>query len=167
MQDEHLGFWSFPIFFSTGNNLSTLNQTLIKKYLGKPSSKTFPVGTRNRTSFLTSTTAVDTQQMSKIQTTLVVKPNIIQSLSQCKNHSINLLDSSNHLWDAPDFRVPYDLKVSHIFEHTHPIIIKSTFSFHSVHPPPHLFLLREGGGGRGVRLLPNFQKRGASQDLDF
>ena len=34
MQDEHLGFWSFPIYIrvlhKTGNNLSTLNQTFIK-----------------------------------------------------------------------------------------------------------------------------------------
>ena len=33
MQDEHLGFWSFPIFFSSvalGNNFSKLNQAFIK-----------------------------------------------------------------------------------------------------------------------------------------
>ena len=65
--------------------------------------------TRSKTSFLTSTTPVDTQEMSKIQSRLVVKPKIIQSLSPCKNHSINLLNSSNHLSDAPDFRVSYDL----------------------------------------------------------
>ena len=51
MQDELIGFWSFPIFFrvlhQTGNKLFTLNQTFIKKHLEKPSSKTyFPVGTR-------------------------------------------------------------------------------------------------------------------------
>ena len=68
------------------------------------------MGTRSKTSFLTSTTAVDTQQMSKIQSRLVVKPKIIQSLSPCKNHLINPLDSSSHLCDAPDFGVPYDLK---------------------------------------------------------
>ena len=98
--------------FSRGRNLFTLNQALIKKHLGTPSSKTFPVGTRNKTSFLTGATAVNTQQMypESIQSRLVVKPECIQSLSQCKNHSINLLNSSNHLWDAPDFRVPYDRK---------------------------------------------------------
>ena len=99
MQDEHLGLWSFPIFFQvlhyTGNNFSTLNQAFIKKHLGKLSSKTFPVGTRNKT-FLIGTTAMDIQPMSKIQSRLVVKPKIIQSLSACKNHSINLLDSSNY-----------------------------------------------------------------------
>ena len=58
----------------------------------KPSSKTFPVDTRFKTSFLTSTTAVDTQQMSEIQSRLVVKPKIIESLSACKKNSINLLD---------------------------------------------------------------------------
>ena len=35
MQDEYLGFWSFPIFFRVshyiGKNLSTLNQAFIKK----------------------------------------------------------------------------------------------------------------------------------------
>ena len=47
----------------------------------KPSSKTyFPVGTRSKTSFLTSATAVDTQQMSKIQSGLMVKPKIIESI---------------------------------------------------------------------------------------
>ena len=84
MQDEHIGFWSFPIFFQvlhyTGNKLFTLNQSFIKKHLDKPSSKTyFPVGNRSKT-FLTSTTAVDTQQMSKIQSKLVVKPKIIESI---------------------------------------------------------------------------------------
>ena len=39
MQDEHLGFWSFPMFFrvlhQTGNNLFTPNQAFIKKHLEK------------------------------------------------------------------------------------------------------------------------------------
>ena len=48
--------------------------------------------------------------MSKIQSRLVVKATIIQSLLPWKNHLINLLDSSNHLCDAADFRVSYDLK---------------------------------------------------------
>ena len=53
--------------------------TFIKKHLEKPSPNTyFPVGTRGKTSFLT--TAVDTQQMSKIQSRLVVKRNIIESI---------------------------------------------------------------------------------------
>ena len=77
--------------------------------MGKLSSKTFPYETRNKT-FLTSTNTVNTQQMSKIQSRLVVKPKIIPSLSPCKNHLINLLDSLNHLCDAPDFGVSYDLK---------------------------------------------------------
>ena len=68
------------------------------------------MGTRNKTSFLKSTTAVDTQQMSKIQSRLVTKSKIIQSLSPCKNHLINLLNSSNNLCDAPGFRASYDLK---------------------------------------------------------
>ena len=91
MQDEHLYFWLFSIFFQV------LHSPFTKKNLEKPSSKTFPVGTRSKTSFLTSTNAVDTQQMSKIQGRLVVKPKIIESLSACKNHSINLLNSSNHM----------------------------------------------------------------------
>ena len=74
-----------------------MNQAFIKKHLEKPSSETFPVGTRSKTSFLTSTTVVDTQQISKIQSRLIVKPKLIESLSACKNHSINLLDSSNHM----------------------------------------------------------------------
>ena len=101
MQDEHLGFWSFPMFFrvlhQTGNNLFTPNQAFIKKHLEIGSSKTFPVGTKSKTSFLTSKTAVGTQQISKIQNRLVVKLKIIESLSACKNHSINWLDSSNHM----------------------------------------------------------------------
>ena len=32
-------------------------------------------------------------------------------------------------------------------------------------PPP--FLIEGGGGGRGLNLLPNFQKAGAWQDLNF
>ena len=36
-------------------------------------------------------------QMSKKQSGLVVKPDIIPSLSSCKNRSINLLNSSNYL----------------------------------------------------------------------
>ena len=43
----------------------------------------------------------------KIQTRYVVKLKIIQSLSACRNHSINLLDSSNDFWDTPDFIVPW------------------------------------------------------------
>ena len=45
-----------------------LNQAFIKKHLEKPSSNThFPVTARSKISLLTSTTAVDTQQMSEIQ----------------------------------------------------------------------------------------------------
>ena len=43
----------------------------------------------------------------KIQSRLVVKLKLIQLLSACKNDSINLLDSSNYLWDTPDLRVPW------------------------------------------------------------
>ena len=68
------------------------------------------MGTKSKTSFLTSTTAVDNQQMSNTQSRLVVQPKIVQSLSPYKNHSISLLDSSNHLCNASDFRVSYDLK---------------------------------------------------------
>ena len=83
--DEHIGFWSFPIFFRvlnyTGNKLLIHNQAFIKKRLEKPSSKTsFPVGARSKRSFLTSTTAVTTQQMSKVQSRLVVKPKTIKSI---------------------------------------------------------------------------------------
>ena len=51
MQDERLGFWSFPVFVRvlqwTGNNLFTFNQAFIKKHLEKSSSKTLPLGTRS------------------------------------------------------------------------------------------------------------------------
>ena len=33
------------------------------------------------------------------------------------------------MWDAPDFRVPYNLKVLPIFDHAHLIIIKLTLAF--------------------------------------
>ena len=58
--------------------------------MGKPSFETFPMGTRSKI-FLTSTTAVATQQCQRYR--------VDQSLSACKNHSINLLDPSNHLWE--------------------------------------------------------------------
>ena len=54
----------------------------IKKHLEKPFSKTFLRGSRRKASFFTGTTAMDTQQMSKIESRLVVKPKIIESLSQ-------------------------------------------------------------------------------------
>ena len=54
---------------------SHLIKLLLKKHLEKPSSKTyFPLGAISKTSFLTSITAVDTQQMSKINSRLVFKP---------------------------------------------------------------------------------------------
>ena len=106
--------WSFLMFFRVfhqkGNKFFTLNQAFISKKLGKPSCKTFPMVTRSKTSFITSTTAVNTQQILKIQSKLFVKPKIIQSVSLCKNHLINLLDSSNPLCDASDFRVSCDLE---------------------------------------------------------
>ena len=91
----------FPYFFEycirQKKIFPHLIKLLLKKKLGKLSFKFFPVGTRSKTSFLTSATAVDTQQMSMIQSRLDVKPKIIQSLSAFKNQSINQLDSSNHL----------------------------------------------------------------------
>ena len=63
--------------------------------------------------------------MSKIESRLVVKPKIIQSLSLIKNHPINLPNSTNHFRDARDFRVPYDLL-------DHPLLsppTQLTFSF--------------------------------------
>ena len=81
-----VGFWSFSIVFEYYFRRET-----IFPHLGKPSSRNFPVGTRSKTSSLTSITAVDSQQR------LVVKPKFIQSISACKNHSISLLSSSNHL----------------------------------------------------------------------
>ena len=43
---------------------------LLKKHFRKPSSKSFPMGTRSKISFVTSTSAVDTQQISKIMSRL-------------------------------------------------------------------------------------------------
>ena len=51
---------------------------------------------------------------------LVVKPNIIPPLSTCKNSSKNLLNSSNHLWHTPDFRVPWSIRPHSLWLHTHP-----------------------------------------------
>ena len=104
----------FHIFLSIAlgrkQSFSHIIKILLKKHLEKPNSKTFPVGTRSKTSFLTSTTAVDTQQMSKTQSRLVVKPKIIESLSACKIiQSICLVHQiicEMHLI----FRVSYDLK---------------------------------------------------------
>ena len=62
MQDEHLGFWSFLIFFEKAgkieNNIFIPNQDFIRKHLKIPSSENFSVGTRSKTLFLTSTAAV-------------------------------------------------------------------------------------------------------------
>ena len=88
------------LYISTGNKHFTLHQAFIKKHLEKPSSNTyFPVGTRSKTSFVKSGTAVDTQQMSEIQSRLVVKRKIIESICLinqiiCEMHLI--LDS--HIW---------------------------------------------------------------------
>ena len=45
----------------------------------------------------------------KMQSRLAAKPKIFQSLSACKNHSINLLDSWNDLCNSntPDFIAPW------------------------------------------------------------
>ena len=106
MQNEHLGFWSLPIFFQTEKIFSYLIELLLKENSGKPSSKTFPVGTTDNISFLTSTIVVVTQQMSKIQSRLVVKP---------KQKSFNQSAQFIKLFvRPPHFRVPYDLNgVSH------------------------------------------------------
>ena len=37
------------------------------------------------------------------------------------------------MWDAPDFRVPYDLNFILIFDHAHPIITKLTLAFLTLH----------------------------------
>ena len=76
----------FPYFLEycirQETNFSHLIKLLLKKeHSEKPSFKTyFPVGTRSKTSFLTSTTALNTQQMSKMQGRLGVKPKIIASI---------------------------------------------------------------------------------------
>ena len=44
--------------------------------------------------------------MSKIQSRLFFKPKIIPLLLGCKIHSIDLLNSSNHLKDTTDLKVP-------------------------------------------------------------
>ena len=76
------------------------------------------MGTRCKT-FLTSTTTVNIQQMSKILSRLVVKPKIIQSQSARKNHpicSIHQLICEIHLMLESQ-------------GHTHSIIIKLTLVF--------------------------------------
>ena len=57
--------------------------------------------------------------MSKIQNRLVVKLKIIELI--CLINQI--------ICDAPDFRVPFELKVLPIFDHVHPITIKLTLAF--------------------------------------
>ena len=89
-------------------------------------------------SFLLSTTAVASQHLNvKDKSRLAVKPKIIPSLSAWKNHSINLLNSSNHLCDTPDLRVPQNIY------NNHPIITKVTFSFpkHAKNSSFHQFIL--------------------------
>ena len=67
-----------------------------------PSLLAFPVASR----FLNKYNAHPVNDKDTKYIRLVVELKIIQSLSACKNHSINLLDLSNHFWDPPDFRVP-------------------------------------------------------------
>ena len=70
--------------------------------------------------------------MSKIHSRLVVKPEIILSLSARKNCSINLLDLSSfvrYLFMRYLILESQDLKGLTIFGQAHPIIIKLTFSF--------------------------------------
>ena len=88
------------------------------------------MGTTSKT-LLKSTTAVDIQQMSDIPSRLVVKPKILQSLSACKNYSINLLDSSNHLSDQIHLVFEsHDLKgFGHFRSYPPSIITKITLSF--------------------------------------
>ena len=57
--------------------------------------KTFPVGTSSKILFLTSTTVVYIQEMSKIRRRMV-KPKIIESLSACKNKLMKLVDLEIH-----------------------------------------------------------------------
>ena len=54
----------------------------------------------------------------KIQSRLVIKQKNIQSLSACKNHSINLLDSWNNLWDTPNFIVPWSKRSPHFWAYS-------------------------------------------------
>ena len=108
MQNE--SFWSFPILLEYYIIQETIFPHLINlllKAFGEISSKTFPADTTSKILFLTSATAVGIQQMSKIQCRLVVKPKIIKLLTACKNHSTNLLNLSNHLWDTAE---SHDLK---------------------------------------------------------
>ena len=106
----------FPLFFEYWIRQE---RKFIQKKLEKPNSKTyFPVGTRSKTLFLASTTAVDTQQMSKMQSRLVVKPKVIESISL-----------TNQMICAPNFRVPFDVKVLPIFDRANPVIIKLTLAF--------------------------------------
>ena len=54
------------------------------------------------------------------------------SLPACTNHSINLFNSSNHMWEYwlyTWFKSPMIYKALPIFDHTHPIINKVTFNF--------------------------------------
>ena len=37
------------------------------------------------------------------------------------------------MWDAPDFRVPYDLNFIPIFDHAHPVITKLPLAFLNVY----------------------------------
>ena len=92
MQEEHQVSGHFPYFFKYCIRQKIIFPNLIKillKAVGETKFEDFSCGK--------GTTAMDNKQISKIQSRLVVKAKIIQSLSACKNNSVNLLDSSNHL----------------------------------------------------------------------
>ena len=57
-----------------------------------------------------------------------VKLKMIPSLSAYKNQSVNLLNSSNDLWDTPDLRVPWSIRPRQFLTIIQKII-KVTFGF--------------------------------------
>ena len=61
-----------------------LNQAFIKEYFEKTSSKTFHMDTRGKKSFLTSTTAVDTQQMSNYRVDCRSNQKLLNHYQQAK-----------------------------------------------------------------------------------
>ena len=87
--------WAIPIFIKI-----RFQQKSMTKFFKIKKKRYFGVTFTQRKSF------VKTLSTTAVVSRLDIKPKIIPSLSASKNHSTNLLNSSNHLWDKPDLRVP-------------------------------------------------------------
>ena len=94
-----VGSWPFPIF--------TLNQAFIKNIWENQFLTNFMWEQEAKNIILNKYNCIGIPSIrcQRYEVYWGIKPKIIPSLSACEYHSINLLNSSNHLCNTPDFRV--------------------------------------------------------------